>query len=103
MSTISQYTFNKSFNVEYLTKRQALEYGISSFQFSAADKNNTSELTVDEISNNDEICDALLKQMASASKTVKTDETKQPVAIAEQQNTTINTETTKSENLSYEA
>ena len=112
MATISSYAFHKSFNLDSLTKRQALEYGISSSQFSAADKNNDSELSISEIMVNDAICDMLLEHIANASKTVKKNETDSTKANTAKPATTTTAqtekisnidETAKDENISYEA
>jgi len=112
MATISSYAFHKSFNLDSLTKRQALEYGISSSQFSSADKNNDSELSISEIMANDSICDALIKQMANAANTVKSNETDTTKATtaktattttAQTETSTKTDETAEGKNLSYEA
>lgn len=77
MSTISQYTFQKNFNVDYLTKNQATQYGITSTEFSAGDSDGDRQLSIEEIMANEEISEALLAQINNAAKTVAPKETEE--------------------------
>ena len=78
MSTISQYTFQKNFNVDYLTKNQATQYGVTSTEFSAGDSDGDRQLSIEEIMANEEISEALLAQINNAAKTVAPKETEDP-------------------------
>ncbi len=77
MSTISQYTFQKNFNVDYLTKNQATQYGVTSTEFSAGDSDGDRQLSIEEIMANEEISEALLAQINNAAKTVAPKETEE--------------------------
>ena len=77
MSTISQYTFQKNFNVDYLTKNQATQYGVTSTEFSAGDSDGDRQLSIEEIIANEDICDALIAQINNAAKTVAPKETEE--------------------------
>ena len=70
MSTISQYTFQKNFNVDYLTKNQATQYGVTNTEFAAGDTDGDRQLSIEEIMANEEISEALLAQINNAAKTV---------------------------------
>lgn len=70
MSTISQYTFTNAYNADKLTKRQAVEMGISSYKIDAADSDSNGELSFAEIIADSEICDEIIKQINAAKNTV---------------------------------
>ncbi len=75
MSSISQYTFQKNFNnVEYLTKNQATQYGVTNTEFAAGDTDGNRQLSIEEILVNEAICDALLAQINNTAKTVSQQE-----------------------------
>ena len=70
MSTISQYTFTTTFNVDKITTRQATEMGVQSYIITAADTDNNGELSFEEIIANTELCDDILKQINSTKATI---------------------------------
>lgn len=70
MSTISQYTFTTTFNVDKITTRQATEMGVQSYIITAADTDNNGELSFEEIIANTELCDEILKQINSTKATI---------------------------------
>lgn len=65
MYALSKFSFVSNFNKEKLTKMEAYNNGLSSFDIKKCDKDNNGEITVNEVLNDTNACAKLLAKINS--------------------------------------
>lgn len=65
MYALSKFSFVSNFNKEKLTKMEAFNNGLSTFDIKKCDKDNNGEITVNEVLNDSNACAKLLAKINS--------------------------------------